>query len=128
MSTQQVPIEHDDPINAQILTVSEDLVAGFQENPFHVIAEKSGVELDTVLERIRAMLDEGVIRRVRQTLLATKLAHGALVAWRVPANKLDSAFEFMFKEDPFSGHVVTRSTDREISGSEYKLWTTLKVP
>ena len=110
MSTQQVPIEHDDPINAQILTVSEDLVAGFQENPFHVIAEKSGVELDTVLERIRAMLDEGVIRRVRQTLLATKLAHGALVAWRVPANKLDSAFEFMFKEDPFSGHVGTRST------------------
>ena len=34
----------------------------------------------------------------------------------------------MFKEEPFSGHVVTRSTDREISGSEYKLWTTLKVP
>ena len=34
----------------------------------------------------------------------------------------------MFKEDPFSGHVVTRSTDREISGSEYRLWTTLKVP
>jgi hypothetical protein len=34
----------------------------------------------------------------------------------------------MFKEDPFSGHVVLRSTDREVSGSEYRLWTTLKVP
>jgi hypothetical protein len=50
------------------------------------------------------------------------------VAWRVPADKLDAAFEFMFKEDPFSGHVVLRSTDREVSGSDYRLWTTIKVP
>ena len=123
-----IPAEHDDPINARILRISEDMVSGFQRAPFNEIATASGVELDTVLERIRAMLEAGVIRRVRQTLLATKLAHGALVAWKVPADKLDSAFEFMFKEDPFSGHVVTRSTDRDISGSEYKLWTTLKVP
>lgn len=128
MSTIQVPTEHDDPVNAQILSVSEDMVAGFQERPFHVIAQQSGVELDTVLERIQAMLSAGVIRRVRQTLLATKLAHGALCAWKVPAEKLEAAFEFMFQKDPFSGHVVMRSTDREISGSEYRLWTTLKVP
>ncbi|HEV7587037.1 MAG TPA: hypothetical protein VGO40_02810, partial [Longimicrobium sp.] len=31
-------------------------------------------------------------------------------------------------EDPFSGHVVIRSTDRETTGSAYRLWTTLKVP
>jgi hypothetical protein len=74
------------------------------------------------------MLNAGVIRRVRQTLLANKLAEGALVAWRVPAEKLDAAFDFMFKEDPFSGHVVLRSTDREVSGSDYRLWTTIKVP
>lgn len=131
MSTDTVsnpPIEHTDPINTQILTVSEDLVNGFQRYPFQHIAEKSGVELPVVLERIRAMLDAGVIRRVRQTLLATKLAHGALCAWKVDADKLDATFDFMFREDPFSGHVVTRSTDREISGADYKLWTTLKVP
>lgn len=123
-----VPTEHDDPINTQILEVSEDLVEGFQRYPFQHIAEKSGVPIETVLERIRAMVEAGVIRRVRQTLLATKLAHGALCAWKVDANKLDATFDFMFREDPFSGHVVTRSTDREISGSDYKLWTTLKVP
>ena len=39
------------------------------------------------------MVEAGVIRRVRQTLLATKLAHGALCAWKVPDNKLDAAFE-----------------------------------
>ena len=123
-----VPTEHDDPLNAQILSVSEDLVAGFQEKPFHVIAQQSDVPLETVLTRIRAMLEAGVIRRVRQTLLATKLAHGALVAWRVSPKKLNDAFEFMAKHDPFSGHVVLRTTDTEVSGSGYRLWTTLKVP
>src|SRR5690606_11963898 len=67
-----VPVEHNDPINAKILAVSEDLVSGFHSEPFHVIAEQSGVELPVVLERIRAMLEAGIIRRVRQTLLSTK--------------------------------------------------------
>jgi len=123
-----IPTEHDEEINARILSVSEDLVEGFQEQPFRVIAEHSGVPLETVLERIRAMLEAGVIRRVRQTLLATKLAHGALVAWRIAEEKLNDAFEFMARNDPFSGHVVIRSTDEDVSGSGYRLWTTLKVP
>lgn len=127
MSTT-IPVEHTDSVNARILAISEDLVAGFQRQPFHVIAEQSGVPLDTVLVRIRAMLEAGIVRRVRQTLLSTKLAHGALVAWKVPEEKLNDAFDFMAKEDPFSGHVVIRSTDTEVSGSGYRLWTTLKVP
>jgi len=125
---QTVAVEHSDPINARILAVSEDLVAGFHTHPFHVIAEQSGVDLPVVLERIRAMVEAGVIRRVRQTLLATKLAHGALVAWRLPEENLNDAFDFMARQDPFSGHVVIRSTDNQVSGSGYRLWTTLKVP
>ena len=74
------------------------------------------------------MQEAGIIRRVRQTLLSTKLAHGALVAWKVPEEKLNDAFDFMAQKDPFSGHVVIRSTDSEVSGSDYRLWTTLKVP
>ena len=34
----------------------------------------------------------------------------------------------MFEQDPFSGHVVIRSTDGATPGSHYKLWTTLKIP
>ncbi len=123
-----IPVEHNDPTNARILEISEDLVSGFQRQPFHLIAEQSGVPLDTVIERIRAMTEAGIIRRVRQTLLSTKLAHGALVAWKVPEEKLNDAFDFMAKNDPFSGHVVIRSTDGQVSGSGYRLWTTLKVP
>jgi DNA-binding Lrp family transcriptional regulator len=123
-----IPVEHSEPINAAILAISEDLVSGFQRAPFHVIAEKCGLPLELVIERIRAMVEAGVVRRVRQTLLSTKLAHGALVAWKVPEEKLNAAFDFMSKQDPFSGHVVIRSTDTEVSGSGYRLWTTLKVP
>lgn len=123
-----IPTEHSDPVNAAILAISEDLIAGFHQHPFHLIAEKSGVALPVVIERIRAMLEAGVVRRVRQTLLSTKLAHGALVAWRLPEENLNAAFDFMAKDDPFSGHVVIRSTDSEVSGSGYRLWTTLKVP
>ncbi len=120
--------EIDDPINAQILAVSEDLIDGFNTNPFRLIAEKSDVPLDTVLSRIRAMLEAGTIRRVRQTLMATNLAVGSLVAWQVPVDKLDCAFNYLFEQDPFSGHVVLRSTDANTPGSSYRLWTTLKVP
>ena len=80
------------------------------------------------MERIAAMLRAGTIRRVRQTLLATNLAEGALVAWKVAPEKIDAAFDFMFQRDPFSGHVVLRSTDTVTAGSDYKLWTTVKVP
>jgi DNA-binding Lrp family transcriptional regulator len=128
MSPETLPTEHTEETNARILAVSEDRVKGFMRQPFQFIAEQSGVPFDTVVERIRVMLKAGVIRRVRQTLLANKLAEGALVAWKLPTDKLDAAFEFLFKEDPFSGHVVLRSTDREVSGSDFRLWTTLKVP
>ena len=118
----------DDPVNAAILTVSEDKIQGFQPDPFGAIADQSGVDVDTVIDRIRTMLEAGTIRRVRQTMMATNLAQGALVAWQVPADKLDSAFSFMFEQDPFSGHVVIRSTDAATPGSNYRLWTTLKTP
>jgi DNA-binding Lrp family transcriptional regulator len=123
-----IPIEISDPVNSRILAVSEDRIAGFLEDPFAEIARVSGVDLPVVLERIRAMVASGTIRRVRQTLMATNLAPGALVAWQVPADRLDAAFDYMVREDPFSGHVVIRSTDAETPGSVYRLWTTLKVP
>ncbi|HEX5368637.1 MAG TPA: Lrp/AsnC family transcriptional regulator [Dehalococcoidia bacterium] len=128
MTASSPPIDLADPVNAAILAVSEDRLSGFREDPFADIAAQSGVDLDTVIERVRAMLEAGTIRRVRQTVQATKLAAGALVAWRVDASKLDAAFEYMVHDDPFSGHVVLRSTDAGAAGHDYRLWTTLKVP
>jgi hypothetical protein len=128
MTTDTVPVRFDDPVNAAILAVSEDQLHGFQRDPLGEIARRSGVEPSVVIERIRAMLRAGTVRRVRQTLLSTSLASGALVAWQAPQERLQAAFDYMFQEDPFSGHVVIRTTDAVTPGSGYKLWTTLKVP
>src|SRR5512136_1181454 len=122
------PTTFSDPINAQILAVSEDRLHGFQADPLGEISRQAAVELSEVIARIQAMLRAGTIRRVRQTLLATNLAQGALVAWQVPQEKLDAAFDYMYERDPFSGHVVIRTTDTATTGAKYRLWTTLKVP
>jgi DNA-binding Lrp family transcriptional regulator len=121
-------ISHTDEINARILAVSEDRIAGFVRDPMREVATACELPLDLVISRIRAMLEAGTIRRVRQTLMATDLAPGALVAWEVDADNLEAAFDDMFQNDPFSGHVVLRSTETATPGSQYKLWTTLKVP
>jgi hypothetical protein len=126
--TITIPATFTDPVNAKILAVSEDSLQGFQRDPLGEISRQSGVELPEVITRIQAMLRAGTIRRVRQTLLATNLAQGALVAWQVPQEKLDPAFDYMYERDPFSGHVVIRTTDAATPGAKYRLWTTLKVP
>ncbi len=83
-----IPLELTDPVNTAILEVAEDSLEGFQRDPFAEIARRSEVPLDDVIERIAALLEAGTIRRVRQTLMATNLAQGSLVAWQVPQERL----------------------------------------
>ena len=123
-----IPSSPNDPVNTDILMVAEDRVKGFRRLPFHAISEQCGHPVPVVIERLKAMMEAGVVRRVRQTLLATKLAQGALVAWSLPEENLDAAFDWMKEQDPFTGHVVLRNTDASNPGSRYRLWTTVKVP
>lgn len=123
-----IPSDINDPINRRILQVSEDRLKGFVRHPWHAIAQQTQLDVDTVTQRLVAMLEAGVIRRIRQTLLTTSLAPGALVAWHIDPDRLDDAFDFMARQDPFTGHVVVRSTDPEAAGAAFRLWTTVKVP
>ncbi len=123
-----IPTSPNDPVNTAILMAAEDRITGFRRLPFHAIAELSGQSVETVLQRLSAMMQAGVVRRVRQTLLATKLARGALVAWQLPEENIQPAFDWLRECDPFTGHVVLRHTDLNTPGAEYRLWTTLKVP
>ena len=63
-----VPTSPKDVINRTILEVSEDQIKGFVRNPMAEIAHRAGIDVSVVVERIQAMLEAGVIRRVRQTL------------------------------------------------------------
>ena len=60
-----LPVEHNDPINAKILAVSEDKIEGFVREPFEEIANRSGVGVEDVMARIGAMLRARTIRRRR---------------------------------------------------------------
>ena len=64
-----IPTEISDPVNARILAVSEDRIAGFINEPFAQIAFAAELPEEVVIERLRAMLSAGVIRRIRQTLM-----------------------------------------------------------
>ncbi|MBR2314933.1 MAG: AsnC family protein [Akkermansia sp.] len=123
------PASAADPVNHRLLCVAEDAVQGFHRYPFRTIARRCGLAEQEVMERLKAMLAAGTIRRVRQTLLSTSLADGALVAWQVPEEKLAAAYDWLKTHDPFTGHIVIRESDSpDAPGSQYRLWTTLKVP
>jgi DNA-binding Lrp family transcriptional regulator len=121
-----VPVSPYDPVNREILEVSEDCIRGFVRDPITEIARRAGMDVDVVVERVRAMLAAGTVRRVRQTLLATNLAQGALIAWKIDEALVEAAFSYIASRDPFSGHVVIRNS--ETGPTEWRLWTTLKVP
>ncbi len=128
-STGPVPCGVEDAVNRRILAVAEDRVEGFHRHPFEAVAVACGLPEETVRERLLAMLQAGVIRRVRQTLLSTSLADGALIAWQAPEDKLEAAYAWMRDNDPFTGHVVLRESETpDAPGADYRLWTTLKVP
>ena len=118
-----------DPVNHRLLCVAEDAVQGFHRTPFRTIATHCGLDEAEVIGRLQAMLATGTIRRVRQTLLSTSLAEGALIAWQVPQEHLEGAYAWLCANDPFTGHVVIREcSDTTSPGADYRLWTTLKVP
>lgn len=124
-----IPTGSDDALNRRILAVAEDAVAGFYQKPFAEIAARCGAEEPVVRERLLAMLRAGTVRRVRQTLLSTDLAEGALVAWKLPEEKLNAAYDWLLQRDPFTGHIVIRRCeDDDAPGADYRLWTTVKVP
>lgn len=128
-AADSVPTDSSDAINRRILAVAEDRINGFNARPFLAIARACELPEELVVERLRAMLAAGTIRRVRQTLLSTSLADGALIAWKVPEERLESAYTWLRDNDPFTGHVVIREADKAgAPGSDYRLWTTLKVP
>ena len=62
------------------------------ERPYDIIAEKLGVGAEQLWERIEAMLDSGVIRRIGVSLDSNKLGfRSTLAAVRVPRDSVEKA-------------------------------------
>ena len=86
--------------------------------PYDILAEKLGLTVDDLWERINKMMDSGVIRRSGASLDSKKLGYSStLAAVRVEHAVVDHAAELIS-----SYHEVTHSYQRD---NEYNIWFTL---
>ena len=119
----------EDPVNRLLLSIAEDRLSGFHERPLEVLASRCELPTQEVRKRLVSLLRGGIVRAVRQTLPSTSFTRSCLVAWHLPEDALESAFDWLVRHDPFSGHVVLRETEDPSSpGAEFRLWTTLRLP
>jgi DNA-binding Lrp family transcriptional regulator len=91
------------------------------ERPWAALAELLGTDEERVLERVRALRVEGIVRQVSAIFDTRRLGyHSLLVAAKVPEERQDEA------AGVFSGHPgVTHNYLRE---HDFNLWFTLAVP
>lgn len=89
--------------------------------PFRGIAEKTGIREEEVLERIKEMKQEGIIRRIGAVFDSRKLGFaGTLCAARVPEEQLK---DFVTIVNAYPG--VTHHYRRK---HEYNVWFTFVAP
>jgi DNA-binding Lrp family transcriptional regulator len=91
------------------------------ERPFRVIAEQVGISENDVLERIRALKGEGVIRRVGAVINPRGLGwHSTLCAASIPSDRIEE-YAGVVNSYPEVTHNYVRSGDPNC-------WFTLITP
>ena len=89
--------------------------------PYAVLAERLGLTEDEVIDRLRAVKAEGVLRQLSAIFDTRALGYtSALIAAKVDADRIDAAAEII-NEHPGVSHNYKRNHD-------YNLWYTLAVP
>ena len=89
--------------------------------PYAVLAERLGLTEDEVIDRLRAVKAEGVLRQLSAIFDTRALGYtSALIAAKVDAEHIDAAAEII-NEHPGVSHNYKRNHD-------YNLWYTLAVP
>ena len=83
-----------DETDKQILKMLQDNVP-LVSRPFLVVAKKLKVSEDEVIQRIKRMIEEGIVRRFSASIDHRKLGISAnpLVAWNVPKEKVEEIGE-----------------------------------
>ena len=91
------------------------------ERPFAALAEALGSDETTVLEMVRRLKEEGIIRQTSAIFDTKRLGyHSSLVAFKVPEERIESAAE-VINAHPGVSHNYLRNHD-------FNLWFTLAVP
>ncbi len=77
-----------DQRDLELLKVAQDGVL-FTERPYQILGEMVGMSEQEVVDRLRALQDEGIIRRFAATIghRALGIVANAMIAWRAPATR-----------------------------------------
>ena len=89
--------------------------------PYRVLAEGIGISEELFIERVRALEEQKIIRKMGAVLRHREVGFQAnvLVAWQVPAERLDAIAQEMAK-NPAVTHCYDRNT---APGWPYNLYT-----
>jgi len=81
-----------DELDLELLKVAQDGL-DLTERPYRIWGEVLGMREEEIIYRLRAMEEEGIIRRFAATIghRALGILANALIAWRVPPEKVDEA-------------------------------------
>ncbi len=99
-----------DEIDRKLLAQTEKGIALTQE-PFNEIALQLGITTKEVITRLTKLKDEGVIRRFGASIKPNNIGFSAnaLVAWKVPENRVQEIGEYLSKYQEIS-HCYQRKT------------------
>jgi DNA-binding Lrp family transcriptional regulator len=100
--------------------IIHELQHGFEleTNPYHIIAQKLGISVDKLLERVKNLKESGVIRRVGVSIDSRKIGYAStLAAVRIGPENFDKASDFIAKY-PETTHSYQRA-------NEFNIWFTL---
>lgn len=91
------------------------------ERPFHQLAQGMGIGEKEVMQRVRHLKEQGIIREIGAIFDAQRLCYqSTLVAVCLPPSQLDKAAEIINRHPGVSHNYARRN--------EYNLWFTLTIP
>jgi DNA-binding Lrp family transcriptional regulator len=99
-----------DERDLELLKVAQDGIE-FTELPYQVLGEKVGMSEQEVVDRLRALQDEGIIRRFAATIghRALGIVANAMIAWRAHPEQIEKAGEILGKVEEVT-HCYERAT------------------
>lgn len=102
-----------DELDVRLLkTVQDGLV--LTKRPYQALGEKMGIPEDEVIRRLRALVEEGVIRRFAAAIghRALGIVANAMIVWKVPEEDVERIGRIMASFDDVT-HCYERKTEPE---------------
>lgn len=99
-----------DERDLELLKVAQDGIL-FSERPYQILGEMVGMSEQEVVDRLRTLQDEGIIRRFAATIghRALGIVANAMIAWSAPSEDIERVGELLGSVDEVT-HCYERAT------------------